>query len=170
MDFEFGEMVQVYNESTEITRSGRFLAENPRYKHRFLVLLENDEGYKFTDSFIYCEKLKSTEEEKPLMRPEYEREFIDRVIAAFNNPCGIDLSCSCKDCCCNDAITYKLNPCPWCGSTRLKFRYDAMRDSTSVQCLNCHSVVSSIDAITTWNTLLRHTGDNNEQTDTRRNI
>lgn len=104
----------------------------------------------------------SCREATPPMRPEYEKSFKQRVIAALNNPYGIDLACSCEDCCCNDAITYKLNPCPWCGSTKLKFRYDIMRDSTSVQCLNCHNVVSSIAAITTWNALLQHTRDNNE--------
>ena len=55
--FEFGEMVQVYNEPTDIVNEGRFLAENPRYKHRYVVLLERD-GYYFADSFIHCEKLK----------------------------------------------------------------------------------------------------------------
>lgn len=63
-------------------------------------------------------------------------------------------------CCCNDAVTYKLKPCPWCGETTgLSLRYES-DGYTVVQCGKCHRIVEAMDAAGAWNDLPRKESTN----------
>ncbi|MBQ3569582.1 MAG: hypothetical protein IJA20_02790 [Methanocorpusculum sp.] len=159
-----GQPVLVRDRDTEEWRYNLFSHKQKKYPNYvcvgshwvYCIPYEGNEHLLGTTDDSPAAHIQEVEPEVPLMRPDYVEQHKKLVDAIIREP----YHGKPEACCCNDAVTYKLKPCPWCGETTcLSFRYK-FGDHTVVQCGTCHNSVKAMDAARAWNDLPRKENTN----------